>query len=137
MLRPVGGVKRVTVAAALACALLGGCGDQGPTDEEQVRGVVAAFGRATAAKDYEAMCDRLLATDLVQKVTQIGLPCEVALRRGLGDVEDPQLSIGKITIQGEKATVAVRTSAAGQRPSEDVLDLVKVSGRWRISSLGS
>jgi hypothetical protein len=131
------GAKRVTVAAALACALLAGCGEQGPTDEEQVRGVVAAFGRATAAKDYRAMCDRLLAADLVQKVTQIGLPCEVALRRGLGDVQDPQLSIGKITVRGDKAKVEVRSSAAGQRPSRDVLELRKADESWRISSLGA
>jgi hypothetical protein len=137
MLRPVLGVKRVTLAAALACALLGGCGSEGQTDEEQVRGVVAAFGRATASKDYGAMCDRLLAADLVEKVTSIGLPCEVALGRGLGDVKDPQLSIGKITVDGDKAKVEVRSSAAGQPPSSDILELSRARDGWRISSLGA
>jgi hypothetical protein len=137
MLRRVGGSRRVTVAAALACALLAGCGDSGPSDEEQVRGVVAAFGRATAARDYRTMCDRLLAPDLVEKLTEIGLPCEVALHKALGDVKDPRLIVGKVTVDGDRAEAQVRSSAANQQPSSDVLELDRVGDGWRIASLGA
>src|SRR5918999_4027250 len=78
MLRPVR-----YLAPALALLLLVGCGEQGPTPEEQVRDTVTEFGRATAAKDYQALCDRILAPKLVEEVESIGLPCEVALRQGL------------------------------------------------------
>ena len=117
------------LAAPLALLLLAGCGDSGPPPEEQVRSTVAAFARATAAKDYRTMCDRL--------VESIGLPCEDALERGLGDVEDPRLSIGEVTVNGDAATVETRTSAAGQEPSADTLRLVNVDGTWKISSLGA
>ena len=60
-----------------------------------MQAAVEAFGRATAAKDYQGLCDRLLAPDLVQEVEQAGLPCEVALRQGLGDVQAPTLTIGR------------------------------------------
>jgi predicted small lipoprotein YifL len=122
---------------ALALLLLAGCGDQGPPPEDQVRSTVAAFGRATAAKDYAALCDRILAPSLVEDVESVGLPCEAALRRGLGRVKDPRLSIGRISVQGERASAEVRTSASGEKPSRDTLRLVKVDGAWKIASLGS
>ena len=122
---------------ALALLILAGCGESGPTPEEQVRSTVAEFGRATAAKDYTALCDRLLAPQLIEEVESIGLPCERALRRGLGDVEDPRLTIGTIKIDEDKASVEVRTTAAGEEPSQDKLELVNLDGAWKISSLGT
>jgi Putative lumazine-binding len=125
------------LAPALALLVLAGCGDAGPTPEEQVRTTVSEFGRATAAKDYTAMCDRLLAPKLIEDVTQVGLSCERALRRGLSGVQDPRLTIGQVKIDGDSATAEVRTSAAGEEPSKDTLKLVKLNGTWKISSLGS
>ena len=90
MLRPV---RPRFVAVLLVAASLSGCGG-GPSDTQQVQAAVEAFGRATAAKDYQGLCDRLLSPDLVQEVEQAGLPCEVALRQGLGDVQAPTLTIG-------------------------------------------
>jgi hypothetical protein len=132
MLRPV---RRPLVALAVAAAALAGCGG-GPSDEEQVRTAVQAFSDATAAKDYQRLCDDLLAPELVEKIKQVGLPCEVALRRGLGEVEKPKLTIGRVTVKGTSATADVRTSAAGQKPSRDTLKLSKVGDDWRIASLG-
>ncbi len=125
------------LAPALALLILAGCGDSGPTPEEQVRSTVAEFGRATASKDYTALCDHILAPELIEDVESIGLPCERALRQGLGEVKDPQLAIGTITVDDDKATAEVRTSAAGEEPSQDTLELVNLDGVWKISSLGS
>ena len=125
------------LAPALALLLIAGCGEQGPTDEEQVRSTVADFGRATAAKDYQALCDRILAPSLVEDVTSIGLPCEVAMRQGLEKVRDPRLTIGQVRVDGNRASAEVRTAAAGEEPSRDTLKLINVDGSWKISSLGS
>jgi hypothetical protein len=122
---------------ALALLMLVGCGEQGPTPQEQVRSTVAEFGRATAAKDYRTLCERLLAPELVEEVESIGLPCESALRRGLGGVREPRLTIGEITVRDDEATAEVRTSAAGEEPSQDTLELVNLDGSWKISSLGT
>jgi hypothetical protein len=132
MLRPVR-----FLAPALALLVLAGCGDAGPTPQEQVRTTVSEFGRATAAKDYKAMCDRLLAPKLIEDVQQVGLPCEDALQKGLSGVREPRLTIGTVKIDGDSASAEVRTSAAGQKPSKDTLELVKINGTWKISSLGS
>jgi hypothetical protein len=126
-----------SLAPALVLLVLAGCGDAGPTPEELVRTTVGDFGRATAAKDYGTLCDRILAPQLVDKVTQVGLPCETALRAGLGKVEDPHLTIGRVQVDGRRASAEIRTSAAGEEPSKDILELVNVNGTWKISSLGS
>ena len=131
MLRPVR-----FLAPALALLVLAACGDAGPTPEEQVRATVGDFGRATAAKDYRTLCEDILAPALVDKVTQVGLPCETALRQGLGRVKDPHLTIGRVQVDDDHASAEVRTSAAGEPPYKDTLKLVKVNGTWKIASLG-
>ena len=125
------------LATALALLVLVGCGEDAPAPEQQVRSTVAEFGRATAAKDYRTLCDRLLAPSLIEEVESIGLPCEEALRRGLGRVRDPRLTIGRVEVRDDQASVQIRTSAAGEEPSEDTLELVNVDGTWKISSLGT
>jgi len=134
MLRPV--ATRPLLLVIAACALAG-CGGGGPSDEEQIRSTLSQFQRATAARDYQALCDRILAPKLIETVKQIGLPCEVALEKGFEDVRDPQLTVGAITVKDDGATAQVRSSAAGQAPSEDTVDLVRVDDSWRIASLGT
>ncbi len=133
MLRPV--ATRPLVLVLAVCALAG-CGESGPTDEQQIRAALAEFGRATGAHDYQALCDRVLAPKLIETVEQIGLPCEVALKKGFEDVEDPRLTVGKVTVDEDRATAEVRSSAAGEAPSQDTLELVRVGDGWRIASLG-
>lgn len=133
MLRPV--TTRPVVVLLALCALAG-CGDGGTSDEEQVRATLAEFQRATEAGDHRALCERVLAPDLVETVEQIGLSCESALAKATQDVRDPRLSVGAITVDDDAATAQVRSSAAGQAPSEDTIRLVKVGEEWRIASLG-
>jgi hypothetical protein len=130
-------VRRRCIALAVPAAMLAlaACGSGGPTDEQLVARAVTAFGRATAAKDYRTLCDRILAPSLVSQVTSIGLPCEKALERGLGGVRSPRLTLGAVTVDGDKATAEVRTAAANQAPSRDTLRLEKVRGAWRVASL--
>ena len=119
----------------LAACALAGCGDSGPTDEQKIRSTLAEFQRATAARDYQALCDRVFSPRLIATVKQIGLPCELALQKGFEDVKEPRLTVGAITIRDDKATAEVRSSATGQAPSEDTLELERVEAGWRVSSL--
>jgi hypothetical protein len=125
------------VAAASGCGAdqEGGASGSGLPDDQQVRAVVARFGVATRAKDYQTICDRLLADELVRSVESIGLPCESALQKGLGDVRDPRLEIRQVSLSGGRALVSVHSSAAGQPASDDAMQLVRQHGEWRIASL--
>ena len=127
-------VRRPLAALLALAGLLCGCGG-GPSDTDRVHAVVAAFGQATADKDYQRLCDKLLAPKLVGEVEQSGLPCEVALKQGLGEVEAPKLTIGQIEVDGDAATAQVNSSAQGQKPSSDILELERVNDRWKIASL--
>jgi hypothetical protein len=129
-------VRRWALALALALAL-GGCGESEPTDEEQVRTTLTAFSKATADKDYQRLCDRLLASSLIADLKKIGLPCEIALQQGLGEVKQPRLVVGEVTVKGKKASAEVRTSAEGQAPSSDTVELERTEDGWRISSLAT
>ena len=134
-------LRRVRLRPPVVCALLAlalaGCGDSGPSDEAQIRGALDAFRRATAEKDYATLCEQVLAPQLIRTVEQIGLPCERALRKGFEDVREPRISVGTVTVDGDTATAEVRSSAVGQKPSQDTVELVRVDDRWRIASLGS
>jgi hypothetical protein len=119
----------------LLALVLVGCGGGDPPAAEQVRDAVKRFGDATARKDYQVICDELLARDLVDNVESIGLPCEVALQRGLGEVQAPRLEVGQVAVSGDRALVSVRSTAAGQQPSDDGMELIREDDGWRIASL--
>ncbi|MBA2348620.1 MAG: hypothetical protein H0V81_10035 [Solirubrobacterales bacterium] len=121
-------------SAALVILVLAGCG--GATPREEVEATVTRFAEASAQKDYQMLCDQLLAPALVQNVEQYGLPCELAIKQGLGDVREPKLTLGKITVKDDRASAEVTTQAKGQMGSTDTLDLRRVSGEWRIAALG-
>ncbi|MDQ6914692.1 MAG: hypothetical protein M3155_02650 [Actinomycetota bacterium] len=124
-------IAAATVALALTLAAAG-CGT---SDSEKVRATLQTFQRATAAKDYRTLCGQVLAKELVDRLTSVGLPCEVALQRGLTGVAAPQLKVRRIRVNGDVALALVRTSATGQPPSEDTIRLVRQGDGWRVSTL--
>ena len=126
----------VALLAALALPLVA-CGDEEPTDREKVTATVRTFGGATAAKDYGRLCRDILAAELVTRIQQAGLTCQDALQTGLQGVRDPQVTVGAITVEGDRATAEVRTTATGQPPSADRLRLVRQGDGWRIASLAT
>jgi hypothetical protein len=125
---------RAAAAAALVVVAAAGCGK---TDEGRVRETVAAFRDATAAHDYDRICDEVLAPALSARLAALGLPCEVAVSLFLEGTRAPRITVRRVTVTGDRARAVVRSSAAGQRRSRDVLRLVRTDAGWRISSLGA
>jgi hypothetical protein len=133
----------IVVAALAVVGLLSGCGadsepaatTSAPSQDTAVRAVVAKFGIATQKKDYRQICEQLLSPELVARIEDVGLPCEGAMKQGLGGVRSPTLQITDVSIDRSKALVSVHTTAAGQKPSDDALQLVLEDGGWKIASL--
>jgi len=104
----------------------------GRDDAQEVRAALARYETASAKKDYQTLCDDLLSKSYVRQTAGSGLPCEVALRTALEDVRNPTLQVLSVKVDGDKATAAVRGSAAGQVPGEATYTLVREDDAWRI-----
>jgi hypothetical protein len=130
-------VLAAVLTAALPGSALAGCGDRTPSDAEQVRNVLQTFATATEHRDYAKLCDDVFSPSLLSGLQEIGLPCEVAMKKSLGQVRNPRLTVGKVTVKGRTASADVRTTADGQQPSSDIVKLEKGKSGWRVSSLGS
>jgi ketosteroid isomerase-like protein len=103
--------------------------------EQEVRDTLDRFAAATRDKDYQTLCDDLYASALVERIRAAGLPCEVALRTGLEDRQNPQLRVLAVELTGDTANARVRSTAAGEVASTDTVTLVKEGDDWKVSSL--
>jgi hypothetical protein len=136
---PKGTLRAVSVRAlglpvfAAVAVLVAGCGG-GPSEEKQVRDTLGRYQRATAARDYKQLCDRVLARTLVARLARVNLPCEQALRMA-SSVRQPTLQVLKVKVTGTRALALVRSSAVGEPSSTDTFELVKDGEDWRISAL--
>lgn len=130
--RVITGVLALAAIVAVVLAIRSWTVDDG----DRARASVERFGNAVAAKNYGLICEDLLADDLRQRLAAIGLPCERALATGLGEVREPRVRITSVAVADDRASVGIETTAAGQRPSRDVLQLREADGEWRIVSLG-
>jgi ketosteroid isomerase-like protein len=124
----------MTVAVLAAAVLLSACGR---SEERDVRKALERYAEATERKDYQALCDEVFAEELIDNLRRVGAPCEIALKRGLKDVQDPTVEVESVKIEGDTATAVARTGAVGEEPSRDTIKLVKQDGLWKILDLTS
>lgn len=128
-------LRAASLLAALAL-VVAGCGKTQSPDA-QVKSVIERYATASAKHDYQAICDDLVAPVLANKVEQIGLPCELAFKRGLSAVSKPTITVGLVRIIGATAYAQIHSAAANEAPSDDTMRLVKVGGDWRIAALSA
>jgi hypothetical protein len=131
------GKARIIALAVLAVVVVGAVLvlKPGPDDNEAVADTLDRYAAATRDKDYQTICDTLYAKDLLERVRAAGLPCEVALRTGLEDRQNPRLEVLGVEVNGDQALARVRSTAGGEPPSTDLVRLVKEDGDWHIASL--
>ena len=124
---------KIACAVAAVVVLFGALQLRSDRDDDAlVRTALERYEKASADKDYQTLCDELLASSYVKRAASTGLPCEVALRTALEDVKNPTLQVLSVEVNGDRAAARVRGSAAGQVPGEDVYTLVREDDSWRI-----
>ena len=123
------------------CMLAAGCGGSEKASPKPISGppkevadVVAQLQRATARRDFSAICDDILASAARRRAG--GTDCARLLAERAGSIRRPRILVQSIEVDGGRALVRVRTTAAGQAATTDVLRMVRENGRFRISSLG-
>jgi hypothetical protein len=107
----------------------------GPDAEKDVRATLDRYATATRQKDYQTLCDKLYAKDLVEHIRAAGLPCEVALKTGLDERQNPQLTVLGVEVTGDQALAKARATATGETPALVTIKLVRDGGDWRVASL--
>ncbi len=127
---------RVTAGIiVVSCAgVLAGCGS---SSSDQVKAKVNQFVTAAANRQYATICTQVLAPALVTRLQEAGVSCTQAMQIAFGSVQNPTISIGRVTVSGNRASVLTLSSAKGQNASLDAIDLVKTAKGWRLSSLAS
>src|SRR4051812_3916089 len=97
------------MSLVVAVLALGACGKEKPT--QAVHNAVDRFGKAVADKDYQELCDDLLAANLKDALEESGVACELALKTGFGSVKDPKIAVKTVAVNGDKALVSVHSTA--------------------------
>jgi hypothetical protein len=120
------------VAVVAACAL-SACG---ATSRAEVEAKLQQFVSRTAAGDDQTLCKAVLAQSLITRIASTGHTCQQAMQIFLQSVQDPTLSVGKVTVHGQNATALTLTTARGQRSTVASVQLVQTSNGWRVSALG-
>lgn len=121
---------------ALLCSAyaIAGCG---ASASQQVQAKVQQFARATANQDYRALCDDVLAPELVDHLTAAGLSCVQAMRIFVSSVQNPTINISKVSVHGSTASAVVLASATGQKATVESIQLIDTKHGWRLASLAS
>lgn len=128
--------RSLITATVCGAALLAGCGDDGLPDDVEVRRTLDAYGKAAQKRDYPKVCEAYAAR-VHEALNERGLPCEQAMEIAFGKLKGLKLTVGKVKVDGDRASADVRSEAKGQKPSTDVIRLVREDGDWRISELAS
>lgn len=106
----------------------------GPDAEKDVRKTLDRYAEASRDKDYQTLCDDLLSKEIVDRIRSVGLPCEVAVRTGLEDRQNPRLTVLGIEVNGDQALARVRGGAVGEPIGTSTYRLVREDGSWRIAT---
>ena len=100
----------------------------------EIAAVVQRLEHATAQRDWSTICADLFTAAARERAG--GADCARLLREAAADVRRPEIEIRGIRVREEgRASVNVRTSAAGQRTVSDVLELRDENGEWRVEAL--
>ena len=133
-------MTRATLAGCAALLALSGCSLGGDEEAGPARGapkavasVIQRLDQATRRRDFRTICDELFTSAARRRAG--GKDCRRLLGSATQDVRRPRIQIVAIRIEGKRATVRVRSRAAGQRPLEDEVELVREGGGYRISAL--
>jgi Domain of unknown function (DUF4878) len=109
------------------------CG--GGNDAADAKQAVRDFVTATNARDGDKLCGHLLTQDYMEKATgATGDAAKKACKQQLQLLTGLKIrlvSIGKTTVDGDKASVRAVIVASGQRSSR-VFSLAKEDGDWKL-----
>jgi hypothetical protein len=100
---------------------------------KDIAAVVERFERATAEHDFATVCNRLFTAAARERAG--GQDCERLTSSAAEGISRPTIRLKAIQVDGPRASVRVATRASGQAEADEVIELRRESGRWRIEAL--
>jgi hypothetical protein len=130
------GRRRILIAAgsALAAALIAGCGggDGGGDPEGEIRAQLEKFKTAANERDFETICDEVIAPAAKAALEALGGPCPEEFAEDTPEgTEIEEFSVDNVEVEGDGATVDLTFTTDGQKESQTRI-FVKVDGEWRL-----
>jgi hypothetical protein len=104
-------------------------------ESASVADAVNSFQSAAQSRDNSKLCTQILAPELAAKLKNSGGGCTHVVGDQLKAVENYNLTIESITVNGTSAQARVKSISDG-KTHFDTLLLTKVGTSWRLSGLG-
>jgi len=135
-------VRRGLALGAIAAMITVGCGGEEATTTvprditgppRQVARIVDRLDRAVRARNFERICDDLLTPEARQRAG--GTNCATKMAAEAKGVRRPWIKLQSIHIVGSRAEAELLTSAKGEEPVEETLQLTRRGAGYRIVAL--
>ena len=130
-------MRRLLTLTLVAVACLGACG--GGNDQKDAGDTVKQFFTALQKRDTGKLCDRLLTKDFIERTTgatgdRAKQECRSQFKL-LKSTDFKFVSVGKVTVSGDKARVEATIERGGQTQPQ-IFRLQKEDGDWRLANSG-
>lgn len=102
--------------------------------EHEAAQTVADLQSDITSSERKKICGRDLAAPIVAKLGGIK-GCEAAVKNRLTEIDNTELTVETVKVEGDKATAQVKSVYGGKKQIRTVT-LAKEGSRWRISSIG-
>ena len=132
---------RLCTTLAAAALALAGCGaqqdaagDEFAGAEAEVAQVVEDLQSAAQQGDAEELCSRILSRELAGELAAGGSQCIDEMEKAIGDVNDFDLEVTGVTIDG--TTARAQVSQGGDEDGKTAtFELARDGDGWRVTSL--
>jgi hypothetical protein len=102
--------------------------------EHEAAQTVADLQSDITSSERKKICERDLAAPIVAKLGGTK-GCEAAVKNRLTEIDNTELTVESVKVEGDKATAQVKSVYGGKKQIRTVT-LAKEGSRWRISSIG-
>ncbi len=107
-------------------------------EQQAVAASIQDISDATGSRDYAKICSDYLAAPLAKQLAEAkgAEDCADRVERSLRDVDQSDLAVREVTVEGTTAEAVVQPTGTGEEEEQARLSLVKEGSRWKLSGVG-
>ena len=105
--------------------------------EKDVADTIEQLQTSAQNRKPEDICSEVLARGLVEKLKSSGNDCVDEMEKIIGDADDFELDVTKVTITGTTASAAVKARRGDRDDAVTNFALEREDKKWRLTDFGS